>query len=274
MLMNASLVAFLWSGVHHFRDWMMFYIPSTDTLLWHTVDTVCVSLSQTGLWECKCAEYMSIAGLLLWYPWQRQSHGFISHGSWYTANSLNWAALRWICVNWQNETIQRFVLIGMVYNSRQLLYIQKSHNTGKTGCLVYICPWSNANFSSEGLLSHFGGFSTYTRNEILAKNAYLLATCYKKVLWFLTVKWWGKLLKSSRKWPGTLETMAHRVPMIPPNSVSTIWYLGGMVVLKCLQTHLRSSFGAHTRMFAVKQLKKVWDTCDMKRKVTKSNCLT
>lgn len=135
----------------------------------------------------------------------------------------------WISLNCQNKAIQRSALIGMVYNSRQLLYIQKSHNTGNTGGLVYVFPWSNGELANFLLWRPFdsflGSYCTNTRNEMLAKNANLLATCYKKVLQSLTVKnSTGKLLKSSGKWPGTLWHT--RVPMIPLNSINTIRTLG------------------------------------------------
>lgn len=72
----------------------------------------------------------------------------------------------------------------MVYNSRQLLYRQKSHNTGNSGGWVYIFPGSNANVSSEGRLPRFGSYCTYTRNEILEKKI------KKKMLicWQLVIK--------------------------------------------------------------------------------------
>lgn len=119
-----------------------------------------------------------LAAAQTWLSVTNTITSFQKTGSRRTANSLGWAvcvmsAFSWICLNGQNKAIQRSVLIGMVYNSRQLLYIQKSHNTGNTGGLVYIIPWSNvelANFCSEGLLPRFGSYCTYTRNEILAKK--------------------------------------------------------------------------------------------------------
>lgn len=152
---------------------MLFHVPSTDIFLWHTVGAACVYLTA----QHKCAKFMANVGPRTFlYPWQ--SHGFIRPGSRLNSNSLCWAvcvmsAFSWICLNCQNKAIQRSVLIGMVYNWRQLLYIQKSHNTGNTGGLVYIFPWSNvelANVCSEGLLPRFGSYCTYTRNEMLAKK--------------------------------------------------------------------------------------------------------
>lgn len=59
----------------------------------------------------------------------------------------------------------------------------------------------------------------------IGKKCWFVGKLLQKVLQFLTVKWWEKLLKSSGKWPRTIVTMAHRVPMIPPNSINIIWIL-------------------------------------------------